>query len=252
MGFSAVARVTEKRWIACLVEDRIDFGLDPGDELKIHETICDEIRDSGEAVVFDDASDDIKWSRHPVPVIYGFKSYCSFPVYLDDGSFFGTLCAIDPGAAPRRRRGDRRDVQRLCARKSARSCRWRCAKHSPPPDPRGRSPVPGTEKGRPHCCERPDRRALADLEGVGVVAFISAFMSAAPSLTTVTLFASSVTFSAGMFMSMPAFMSVMLASTFSAMSVSAPLHAVSAARPAAVASNSGDLHIGFPVDEAVA
>ena len=96
MGFSAVARVTEQRWIACLVEDRIEFGLDPGEELKIHETICDEIRDSGEAVVFDDASDDIKWSRHPVPVIYGFKSYCSFPVYLDDGSFFGTLCAIDP------------------------------------------------------------------------------------------------------------------------------------------------------------
>ena len=99
MGFAAVAQVTEQRWIACLVEDRIGFGLDPGDELKIRETICDEIRDSGEAVVIDDTSDDIKWSRHPVPVIYGFKSYCSFPVYLEDGSFFGTLCAIDP--APR-------------------------------------------------------------------------------------------------------------------------------------------------------
>jgi GAF domain-containing protein len=96
MGFAAVARVTEHRWVACQVLDKIDFGLDPGDELKIRETICDEIRDSGEAVVFDDASDDIKWSRHPVPVIYGFKSYCAFPVYLDDGSFFGTLCAIDP------------------------------------------------------------------------------------------------------------------------------------------------------------
>lgn len=96
MGFSAVARVTEHRWIACQVEDRIEFGLDPGGELKISETICDEIRDSGKAVVFDDASDDIKWSRHPVPVLYGFKSYCSFPVYLDDGSFWGTLCAIDP------------------------------------------------------------------------------------------------------------------------------------------------------------
>ena len=70
--------------------------MDPGGELKICETICDEIRDSGEGVVFDDASTDIKWSRHPVPVIYGFKSYCSFPVYLNDGSFFGTLCAIDP------------------------------------------------------------------------------------------------------------------------------------------------------------
>ena len=99
MGFAAVARVTEQRWIACLVEDRIDFGLDPGDELEIRQTICDEIRASGEAVVIDDVSDDIKWSRHPVPVIYGFKSYCSFPVYLEDGSFFGTLCAIDP--APR-------------------------------------------------------------------------------------------------------------------------------------------------------
>lgn len=95
MGFAAVARVTEQRWIACQVLDKIEFGLEPGEELKIRETICDEIRDSGEAVVFDDASDDIKWSRHPVPVIYGFKSYCSFPVYLDDGTFFGTLCAID-------------------------------------------------------------------------------------------------------------------------------------------------------------
>ena len=99
MGFAAVALVTEQRWITCQVLDKIDFGLAPGDELKVSETICDEIRDSGEAVVFDDASDDIKWSRHPVPVIYGFKSYCSFPIYLDDGRFFGTLCAIDP--APR-------------------------------------------------------------------------------------------------------------------------------------------------------
>ena len=100
MGFAAVARVTESRWIACQVEDRIEFGLDPGGELKVKETICDEIREHGEAIVFDDASDDIKWSRHPVPVLYGFKSYISFPVYLEDGSVFGTLCAIDP--EPRR------------------------------------------------------------------------------------------------------------------------------------------------------
>lgn len=96
MGFSAIARVTEDQWIACQIEDKIQFGLSPGEELNICETICDEIRETGQAVVFDDASEDIKWSRHPVPVIYGFKSYCSFPVYLEDGSFFGTLCAIDP------------------------------------------------------------------------------------------------------------------------------------------------------------
>lgn len=100
MGFAAIARVTEQRWIACQVEDKIEFGLNPGAELEIKKTICNEIRDNGEAIVFDDASRDLKWSRHPVPVLYGFLSYCSFPIYLDDGSFFGTLCAIDP--APRR------------------------------------------------------------------------------------------------------------------------------------------------------
>jgi hypothetical protein len=27
MGFAAVARVTEKRWVCCAVRDEIDFGL---------------------------------------------------------------------------------------------------------------------------------------------------------------------------------------------------------------------------------
>ena len=30
MGFAAVARVTEDRWVACGVRDEIDFGLKPG------------------------------------------------------------------------------------------------------------------------------------------------------------------------------------------------------------------------------
>ena len=76
MGFAAVARVTESRWIACQVEDRIEFGLDPGGELKVKQTICDEIRDSGEGIVFDDATDDIRWSRHPVPVLKKPQDVC--------------------------------------------------------------------------------------------------------------------------------------------------------------------------------
>ena len=28
--------------------------------------------------------------------MYGFKSYISFPIILQTGEFFGTLCAIDP------------------------------------------------------------------------------------------------------------------------------------------------------------
>src|SRR3954452_9369790 len=31
--------------------------------------------------------------------MYGFQSYISMPIFLGDGSFFGTLCAIDPRPA---------------------------------------------------------------------------------------------------------------------------------------------------------
>jgi GAF domain-containing protein len=95
MGFAAIARVTADRWIACQVEDRVAFGLRPGDELDIKKTICNDIRRVGEAIIFDDASTNPDWIRHPVPILYGFKSYASLPLYARDGSFFGTLCALD-------------------------------------------------------------------------------------------------------------------------------------------------------------
>lgn len=96
MGFAAVAHVTSERWIACQVLDKIELGLDPGDELDIKTTICDEIRSSGQAVFIDEVATDPHWRRHPIPTLYGFKSYVSVPIVLEDGSFFGTLCAIDP------------------------------------------------------------------------------------------------------------------------------------------------------------
>ena len=99
MGFSAVARVTESRWIACAVRDEIAFGLKPGGELEIGTTICNEIRQSGELVVIDDVDTDDQFHCHPTPKQYGFKSYISVPIRRKDGRFFGTLCAIDPKAA---------------------------------------------------------------------------------------------------------------------------------------------------------
>lgn len=99
MGFSAVARVTEDRWIACAVRDEIAFGLAPGGELEIRTTICDEIRHTGEPVVIDHVSEDLNFCRHPTPKMYGFQSYISVPIVRPDGRFFGTLCAIDPKPA---------------------------------------------------------------------------------------------------------------------------------------------------------
>lgn len=99
MGFAAVARVTSDRWVVCQLVDKIEFGLEPGDELRIKTTICDEIRASGQGVVIDHVGADAHWRTHHTPAMYGFESYVSIPIVLADGSFFGTLCAIDP--APR-------------------------------------------------------------------------------------------------------------------------------------------------------
>ena len=99
LGFSAVARVTEARWIACAVRDEIAFGLVPGGELAIETTICDEIRQSGRPVIIDHVAEDPRFRGHPTPQRYGFQSYVSFPIHRVDGRFFGTLCAIDPRPA---------------------------------------------------------------------------------------------------------------------------------------------------------
>ena len=99
MGFAAVARVTKDRWVACAVRDEIAFGLAPGGELDVKTTICDEIRDSGRAVVIDHVAEDAHFRDHHTPRMYGLQSYISMPIILPNGAFFGTLCAIDPRPA---------------------------------------------------------------------------------------------------------------------------------------------------------
>jgi len=99
MGFAAVARVTEDRWIACSVKDDIAFGLVPGGELKIETTICHEIRQKHRAVVINHVAEDAAFRDHHTPLMYGFQSYISMPIILPGGRFFGTLCAIDPRPA---------------------------------------------------------------------------------------------------------------------------------------------------------
>ena len=98
MGFAAVARVTDERWIACDVLDKIDFGLRPGGELELRTTICHEIRESGTPVIISDVETDPHFVDHHTPAQYKFRSYISMPIIRADRSIFGTLCAIDPEA----------------------------------------------------------------------------------------------------------------------------------------------------------
>ncbi|MET0439659.1 MAG: GAF domain-containing sensor histidine kinase [Devosia sp.] len=96
MGFAAVARVTEERWVACQVLDNIHFGLPPGGELKVETTLCHEIRQHRHIVAIDNVAEDATYKSHHTPQLYGLQSYISVPIVLPDGRFFGTLCAIDP------------------------------------------------------------------------------------------------------------------------------------------------------------
>ncbi|EWY37006.1 sensor histidine kinase [Skermanella stibiiresistens SB22] len=96
MRFVTVARVTEGSWTACAVLDKIDFGLRPGAELDITTTLCAEVRDLKRPVVIDNVSENPTYRDHPIPRMYQFESYISFPIFKVNGEYFGTLCAIDP------------------------------------------------------------------------------------------------------------------------------------------------------------
>lgn len=96
LRFAAVARVTEDSWTACAVLDRINFGLQVGGELDVTTTLCHEIRASHETIIISKVSEDGRYCNHHTPKMYGFESYISTPVFRTDGSFFGTVCALDP------------------------------------------------------------------------------------------------------------------------------------------------------------
>jgi len=99
MGFAAIARVTDSQWVCCASRDEIQFGLHSGGELELETTLCNEIRQHHEPVVIDDVAASGQYCTHHTPARYGFRSYISFPILRKDGSFWGTLCAIDPKPA---------------------------------------------------------------------------------------------------------------------------------------------------------
>ncbi|RZK21895.1 MAG: sensor histidine kinase, partial [Flavobacterium sp.] len=96
MGFAAVARVTDDKWVACALRDEINFGLEQGGELTLETTICNEIRQHHKPVVINHVAENKEFANHHTPLMYGFQSYISVPIKLKSGQFFGTLCAIDP------------------------------------------------------------------------------------------------------------------------------------------------------------
>ncbi|SIO08811.1 His Kinase A (phospho-acceptor) domain-containing protein [Vannielia litorea] len=93
--FAAVARVTADRWVACRTVDEVNFGLASGDEIEIQSTFCQSVRESAQKVLFNDVATDDVYRNHPIAMKFGIVSYASIPILRSDGTFFGTLCAID-------------------------------------------------------------------------------------------------------------------------------------------------------------
>ena len=96
LRFACIARVDEDSWTTCAVLDQLDFGLKVGDGLDVATTLCQEVRDTRRAVIIDHVSESDQYRDHHTPRLYGFQSYISIPVNRPDGSYFGTLCALDP------------------------------------------------------------------------------------------------------------------------------------------------------------
>ena len=94
-----VAHVTETAWTACAVMDQLGFGLKPGDPLDVTTTLCEDVRDTGLAIVIDSIDDSPLYRGHPTALMYGLKSYFSLPLFRPCGTYFGTLCGLDPNPA---------------------------------------------------------------------------------------------------------------------------------------------------------
>jgi len=99
MRFAAVARVTGSSWTACAVQDDIQFGLKPGDQLPVDTTLCMESREAGLPIVIEHASIDPQYHSHHTPKLYQIESYITVPIVMAGGRYFGNLCALDPDPA---------------------------------------------------------------------------------------------------------------------------------------------------------
>lgn len=96
MGFAAVMHVTDEKWTAYSVRDLIAFGLTPGDEIEVENTICHEIRKEKKIIIIEDVTTDTLYCNHRAPNMYKFRSYISMPIILNNMSYFGAICAINP------------------------------------------------------------------------------------------------------------------------------------------------------------
>jgi len=96
MRVALIGRVDATTYEAMHVLDRSGLGLSAGLQLDLATTFCRDVCARREPIAFGDHTVDDQLRDSPLPALYGFRSYISVPVVLDDGSVYGTLCTLDP------------------------------------------------------------------------------------------------------------------------------------------------------------
>lgn len=96
MRFAALVRLTGSDWQACVVDDQAGLGIRAGDVWEVDNTLCHTVREINQPVNWPDLSSaGLSLSTSHMASLLGIRAYFAYPVYRADGSFFGTLCAMD-------------------------------------------------------------------------------------------------------------------------------------------------------------
>ncbi|WP_161490380.1 GAF domain-containing sensor histidine kinase [Stenotrophomonas maltophilia] len=100
MRVALVAEVTDASARSIQSIDSAGLGISSGMPLDVNKTFCKEVRASRTPVWFADALSHPDYQCSPIPGLFGFRSFLSVPLVLEDGSIFGTLCTLDPEPRP--------------------------------------------------------------------------------------------------------------------------------------------------------
>jgi signal transduction histidine kinase len=96
MRFAAVARIAEKVWTLCAVQDGLQLGVEAGAPFVLRTNMAFESQSMRAPIIVEHASTDPRYRADAGSKVYPVESYISVPIFLPNGRYFGNLCAFDP------------------------------------------------------------------------------------------------------------------------------------------------------------
>ena len=100
-GLWMITRTEGNDWIVLQTEDH-GYGIQPGHVFNWEDSYCSQMV-QGKGPRIAPNSEEIKLYAEPkINNIADIKAYIGHPLINEDGSLFGTLCAIDPSPQPKK------------------------------------------------------------------------------------------------------------------------------------------------------